>query len=97
MSQGVNPSNLCIAMQFAILGKFATYPYRAGSKFMSQDRMMQAIGRIERALARLENVELTPPGQAPENSELTARHESLKAETRAAIGEIDRLLAEVKG
>ena len=61
---------------------------------MAQQQLIMAIGRIERALSRLEQV----PMQAPVgdgNSELFARHERLKAETRAAINEIDDLI--VKG
>lgn len=61
---------------------------------MPHDRMMQAIGRIERALGRLEN--LAPRAGIGGDPELEARHENLKSETRAVIGQIDRLLAEVR-
>lgn len=63
---------------------------------MSNDRMMQAIGRIERALARLEIIGPRRAESPAGDPGLAARHEKLKAETRSAIGEIDRLLAEVK-
>jgi hypothetical protein len=64
---------------------------------MSHDRMMQAIGRIERALGRLENVDARQMSAPTGDPELAARHEKLKAEALATIAEIDRLLAEVRG
>jgi hypothetical protein len=64
---------------------------------MSHDRMIQAIGRIEKALGRLENLEPRQMSAAAGDPELAARHEKLKAEARATLTEIDRLLAEVRG
>lgn len=58
---------------------------------MAAQRLIVAIGRIERALSRLEQIPETT-ATAPDN-ELTNRHEKLKAETRAAISDIDRILA----
>jgi hypothetical protein len=58
---------------------------------MAAQRLIVAIGRIERALSRLEQIPKTTTA-APDN-ELVARHEKLKAETRAAISDIDRILA----
>jgi hypothetical protein len=63
---------------------------------MPQDRMMQAIGRIERALMRLEMVELKAPKNAAEPSDLLDRHNRLRRETQAAIGDLDRLVQLVK-
>ncbi len=63
---------------------------------MPQDRMMQAIGRIERALGRLETVELSSPKQSSEPSDLQQRHHRLRQETQAAIGDLDHLLSLVK-
>lgn len=60
---------------------------------MAQGRLKMAIERMERALARLEAVDFTRSQSAAGNPELAQRHEALKTETRAAIGEIDRLLA----
>jgi hypothetical protein len=57
---------------------------------MPQDRMMQAIGRMERALARLENASGEP-------SDLQQRHDRLKQEAQSAIADIDRLLSTVRG
>lgn len=55
---------------------------------MAQEQLILAIGRIERALSRLEKARIPAGG----NSELLARHEALKSETRAAIRDIDALL-----
>ena len=63
---------------------------------MPQDRMMQAIGRIERALGRLEMVNLKSPIQSAEPSDLQQRHDRLRQETQAAIGDLDHLLSLVK-
>jgi hypothetical protein len=59
---------------------------------MAQPQLIMAIGRIERALSRIE--------QAPDrkisgnaDAELHARHERLKAETKAAIADLDNLLS----
>ncbi|HEV7233075.1 MAG TPA: hypothetical protein VGN36_02445 [Sphingorhabdus sp.] len=58
---------------------------------MATERLIVAIGRIERALSRLEQV---PAASAPAgDNELASRHEKLKSETRAAIADIDRILA----
>jgi hypothetical protein len=59
---------------------------------MSQDRMMQAIGRIERALARLEKIDVTHAPAMPESGDLQGRYDQLRAETQAAIGAMDNLL-----
>jgi hypothetical protein len=58
---------------------------------MATQRLIVAIGRIERALSRLEQMPPSPTEKADE--ELIGRHDKLKAETRAAIAEIDRILA----
>jgi hypothetical protein len=59
---------------------------------MAQQQLILAIGRIERALSRLEQLPgkpISPSG----NPELEARHEKLKGETKAAINDIDKILA----
>lgn len=58
---------------------------------MAAQRLIVAIGRIERVLSRLE--QLPKPASASTDSELADRHEKLKAETQAAISDIDRILA----
>jgi hypothetical protein len=68
----------------------------SGSKNMPQDRMMQAIGRIERALMRLETVELSARKNVSAPSDLQDRHNRLRQETQTVIGDLDRLLQLVK-
>jgi hypothetical protein len=63
---------------------------------MPQDRMMQAIGRMDRALARLENADLSRPAASDEPSDLQQRHVRLKQEAQSAIADIDRLLSQVR-
>jgi hypothetical protein len=63
---------------------------------MPQDRMMQAIGRIEHALMRLETVDLGAPKPASVPSDLQQKHDQLCKETQAAISDLDQLLALVK-
>lgn len=65
---------------------------------MTQDRLIEAIGRIERALSRIERTDLSVRNassnmQSDKDLDLIARHENLKAETAAAIHEIDMLIA----
>jgi hypothetical protein len=62
-----------------------------GDNHMPHDRMMQAIGRIEIGLGKLEILSLTR-AVSESDSDLQARHERLKSETRAAISDIDRLI-----
>ena len=57
---------------------------------MAQQRLILAIGRIERALSRLERFQ---PQAAVGDPELQTKHDRLKSETQAAIREIDQLLA----
>ncbi len=59
---------------------------------MAQPQLIMAIGRIERALSRIEQV----PRAASNNDSdgaLVAKHERLKSETKAAISELDNLIA----
>ncbi len=64
---------------------------------MPQDKMMQAIGRMERALARLEGISLSPHSQIEDVSDMQRRHDQLKMEAQATVGEIDRLLSQIGG
>ncbi len=57
---------------------------------MADERLILVIGRIERALSRLETVKFPNGG----DNELVARHEALKTETRAVIRDIDALLTQ---
>jgi hypothetical protein len=59
---------------------------------MAEQRLMQAIGRIERSLARLEQVDLSAASAAIDH-DLQQRHASLKTAAQSALDEIDKLLA----
>ncbi len=59
---------------------------------MAQQRLIQAIGRIERALSRLERMPASPTLNNDDN-QLAAKYDALKAETRSAIRELDAILA----
>ncbi len=59
---------------------------------MSQERLILAIGRIERALSRIEQAPMLMSASA--DHDLALRHEKLKAETKAVLSDIDRLIAE---
>lgn len=58
---------------------------------MADERLIVAIGRIERALSRMEKL-ATAPSNAPD-AELADRHERLKKETLDAIRGIDQILS----
>ena len=57
---------------------------------MDNDRVILAIGRIERALSRIETAKSTVKTDI--DPELQARHEALKSEMKQAIRTIDGLI-----
>lgn len=59
---------------------------------MAQQQMIEAIGRLERAVSRLEKAGL--PQKSPADAELEQRYTALKSATEQAVAEIDRLLAQ---
>jgi hypothetical protein len=63
---------------------------------MAEERAIQAIGRIERALARIaaaaENLQ-APPRDDSDLRELRDVHHALRGKVEGAISQIDRLLA----
>lgn len=59
---------------------------------MPQQQLILTIGRIERALSRLEQASNTRMIDVPD-SKLIEKHKQLKAETRKALDEIDIILA----
>jgi hypothetical protein len=61
-----------------------------------QDRMIQALGRIEIALGKLETKKV-PGANSDDHSALRARHERLKSEARTAITQIDNIIAKLEG
>jgi len=56
---------------------------------MAEQQLIIAIGRIERALSRIEQA----PRSIATDTDVSARHEKLKSETKAAIADLDALLA----
>ena len=62
---------------------------------MGDRRALDAIARIERALARIEAAARTPAADPADPDELAAlrdAHRALRARVEGAIGQIDRLL-----
>lgn len=59
---------------------------------MPQQQLILTIGRIERALSRLEQASNTRTIDVPD-SKLIEKHKQLKTETRLALDEIDIILA----
>ena len=59
---------------------------------MAQQQMIEAIGRLERAVSRLEQAKLRQTSST--NPDLEQRYSALKAATDQAVAEIDRLLAQ---
>ena len=53
-----------------------------------------AIGRIERALSKLEQASIPINSASGTDHDLVSKHEKLKSETRAVIQDIDRLIAQ---
>ncbi|HWH18608.1 MAG TPA: hypothetical protein VNT77_09795 [Allosphingosinicella sp.] len=61
---------------------------------MPDERAILAIGRIERALARIEAAARRSGGAADgELEELRQRHEALRERVQGAVSQIDQLLA----
>jgi hypothetical protein len=59
-----------------------------------EQRFIVAIGRIERALSRIEKSATTSASAG--DSDLVERHEKLKSETRIAIQDLDKILASAR-
>ena len=63
---------------------------------MTDRRLILALGRLERALARVEGIGSAPRPLSPDESEalfrLAERHRTLREATESAIERIDRLL-----
>ena len=59
---------------------------------MENERVILAIGRIERALSRIEAVKNAATSQ-PHDEALEKRHAALKSEMKQAIHTIDGLIA----
>jgi len=64
---------------------------------MADERAMKAVGRIQRALTRIE--QLPPPARASASGDgerLRLAHQGLRTQVQGAIAQIDRLLADGK-
>lgn len=61
---------------------------------MIEQRFIVAIGRIERALSRIEKSAIAPASAG--DNDLAERHERLKSETRMAIQDLDKILADAR-
>ena len=60
---------------------------------MSDDRLITAIGRIERALSRIEARSGSLSGEKADDSKmLEVHHRRLRARTQSAIDRLDRLI-----
>jgi hypothetical protein len=67
---------------------------------MGDDHTMEVLGRIERALARIEAAAGRRPAPHGNEGELLAlrdTHSALRSRVEEAIGEIDRMLAGTEG
>jgi len=60
---------------------------------MTDERAMQALDRIERALARIQEATSRPPRDEGELIKLREVHQALRGKVEGAISQIDRLLA----
>ena len=61
---------------------------------MIEQRFFVAIGRIERALSRIEKSAIAPASAG--DNDLAERHEKLKSETHMAIRDLDKILADAR-
>lgn len=85
-----------------IFERFALRNSHAMTWPMSEDRLSAALTRIDKALARIEAAGsrsiLAQQGSSTyEVDALMARHNALKTEARAAVADIDNLIAHVRG
>jgi hypothetical protein len=66
---------------------------------MVNERAANALGRIERALARIETVAVASPRSdetSLANAQLEQRHAALRKELQQTLGDIDALIAQSK-
>ncbi|MCO4091156.1 MAG: hypothetical protein HEQ34_04280 [Sphingorhabdus sp.] len=61
---------------------------------MIEQRFFVAIGRIESALSRIEKSAIAPASAG--DNDLAERHEKLKSETRMAVQDLDKILADAR-
>lgn len=63
---------------------------------MANERLIVAIGQMERALGRIESAQmrLAAAGSPPQDDDLVGRHAALKAAASQALTEIDAILSD---
>jgi hypothetical protein len=59
---------------------------------MGDEKALAAVGRIERALARIEVAAARPPAPSAPDGALREAHEALRGKVETAIRQIDQLL-----
>jgi hypothetical protein len=67
-----------------------------GLRTMMHDRIIQALGRVEIALGKLET-KREVASVATDDPVLRRKHEQLRSETQAAIMQIDQILGKLEG
>jgi type II secretory pathway component PulJ len=80
----------------ALLARLAAAGLHAYSKAMSSERAIEAMERIERAIARVEAAASTARPASHDDGELQQlreTHRALRGQVEGAIAQIDRLLA----
>lgn len=82
-----------------LIHKFADQRFAAWDPFgyaggMEQDRIQQALARIEAAALRIERAARPASARAaaPADADLARKHEALKREAWAALAELDSLI-----
>ncbi len=67
---------------------------------MGDDRVIELIGRIDRALSRIETAAARPAPPPPDDrraASLEQAHQVLRGRVKSAIAQIDRLIASGEG
>lgn len=62
---------------------------------MSEARILSAIDRIEKALARIET-QAPLAGSPGQSGDLAAKHDALRNQVSASLAELDTLIAEME-
>lgn len=64
------------------------------NRYMSDDRLITAIGRIERALSRIETRSASKTASSDQARQLEQRHRELRERTQAVVERLDQLIGE---
>jgi len=63
---------------------------------MTQQRIEDAVQRIERALARIAHCADSPPAAPPSVTALVDRHETMRETVAGALRDLDRLIERIE-